>query len=107
MTEVRYRARRLTVSAFAAAALGGGLVACDQVSEQTQDAAVAVGCSQIEVDSGEIAENPEQARLVALIIRDFAPEENIRDLADQVAEDPNALNPRAQLADYVNEKCGR
>jgi hypothetical protein len=111
MTLVLDRTRRLTLSAFAAAAIGGGLTACDQLSEETQNAASNVAsdavCSQIDIDSGEIADNPEQARLVALIIRDLAPEENIRNLADQVADDPNALNPRAQLADYVDDKCGR
>jgi hypothetical protein len=110
MMMVRGRVR-FAVSVLAAAAigggLGGGLVACDQVSEETQDATTAVVCSRIQVDSGEIADNPETARLVALVVRDLAPEENIRDLAAQVAEDPNALNPRAQLADYVNDKCGR
>lgn len=99
--------RGMAVSAFAAAALGSGLVGCDQVSDETKDAATTVFCSQVDVDSGEIAENPDKARLVALVIRDLAPEENIRNLAAEVAEDPNALNPRAQLADYVNDKCGR
>ena len=103
----RARGPRFAVSVLAAAAFGGGLVACDQVSDETKDAATAVVCSKIDVDSGEIADNPETARLVALIVRDLAPEENIRDLAAEVAEDPNALNPRAQLAEYVNDKCGR
>ncbi|MBL7518821.1 hypothetical protein I6A84_12040 [Frankia sp. CNm7] len=97
----------MLAGALAALAVSAGGVGCGQISEETRKASLDVVCAEIDVDPGEIAENPERARLVALIVRDLAPEENIRDLADQVAKDPNAVNPRAQLAEWVDEKCGQ
>jgi hypothetical protein len=102
--------RRLAAAVLAAVAASSGLAGlagCGQVSDETKDAGTAVVCSRIDVDPGTIKNNPESARLVALIVRDLAPEANTRDLAARVADDPNALNPRVQLADWVDEKCRR
>jgi hypothetical protein len=95
------------VVAALAAAVASGLAGCDQVSDGTKAAGVDVVCSQIDVEPGEIENNPETARLVALLVRDLAPEENIRDIANQVAQDPSLLDPRAKLADWVDQKCRR
>ncbi|MBX6390693.1 MAG: hypothetical protein IRZ08_17165 [Frankia sp.] len=95
----------LTAAALALAV--GPLAACDQLSDETKDAGVIVACQQIEVDPGTIAENPEEARLVALIIRDLAPDDRISEIADIVADDPTLVSPRAQLAEWVDDKCGR
>ncbi|WP_230204789.1 hypothetical protein [Parafrankia elaeagni] len=98
------RPRFAVAMAFAAGA--AGLTGCDQVSEETRAAGGTVLCSQIRVEPSEIQQNPDSARLVALIVRDLAPEQNIKDLAGRVAEDPTALSPRAQLADWVADRCG-
>ncbi|MCK9903519.1 hypothetical protein MXD63_26135 [Frankia sp. Cpl3] len=98
------RPRFAVAMAFAAGA--AGLTGCDQVSEETRAAGGTVLCSQIRVEPSEIQQNPASARLVALLVRDLAPEQNIRDLAGRVAEDPTALSPRAQLADWVADRCG-
>jgi hypothetical protein len=102
---------RLVMAFFAVAVAVGGLAGCDQISDETKDAGVTLACSQIQSEVGadptEIENNPQTAKLVALIVRDIAPEENIRNIAAQVAEDPNALNPRVQLATWVDEKCRR
>ncbi|KPM54821.1 hypothetical protein ACG83_15470 [Frankia sp. R43] len=92
--------------AIAVAAGAAGLVGCDQVSEETRSAGATVLCSQIRVEPSEIEQNPDAARLVALVVRDLAPEENIRSLAGRVADDPTVLSPRAQLADWVADRCG-
>ncbi|MEX5634461.1 hypothetical protein [Parafrankia sp. FMc2] len=98
------RPRFAVAMAFAAGA--AGLTGCDQVSEETRAAGGTVLCSQIRVEPSEIQQNPDSARLVALLVRDLAPEQNIKDLAGRVAEDPTALSPRAQLADWVADRCG-
>ncbi|OAA28829.1 hypothetical protein UG55_1005351 [Frankia sp. EI5c] len=92
--------------ALAVAAGPAGLVGCDQFSAETRAAGATVVCSQIRIEPGEIEQNPDAARLAALVIRDLAPEENIRALADQVADNPTLLSPRAQLADWVADRCG-
>lgn len=105
----RRRRPRLAAAALATAAFGAGglLVGCDQLSEETRAAGADLLCSQIEVEPSDIEQNPETARLVALVIRDLAPEKHIRDLADRVADDPSLLDPRTQLARWVRDECTR
>ncbi|SQD99895.1 MULTISPECIES: hypothetical protein [unclassified Parafrankia] len=93
-------------AALFVAAGAAGLAGCDQVSEETRAAGATVVCSQINIQPSEIEQNPESARLVALLVRDLAPEDDIRAIADRVADDPTVLSPRAQLADWVDQRCG-
>jgi hypothetical protein len=109
MSVFRVRASwsRLVVAAVAAAAAWGGVVGCGQVSDETKNAAVDAICPKINVDPGKIEHDPAAARVVALVVRDLAPDEDIRDVANQVAQDPTVVNPRVKLANWVDEKCGR
>ncbi len=107
----RDRARRVRLvgpAVTAALAIGLiGLAGCSSVSEETKQAGTDALCSQIDARSADVRSSADVARLVALTVRDLAPDENVRQLAGRVAQSPGELALRGQLADWINNKCAR
>ncbi|WP_250290547.1 hypothetical protein [Frankia sp. CiP1_Cm_nod1] len=82
-----------------------GLAGCGAVSEETRRAGTDALCSQIEARTADVRASVDVARLVALTVRDLAPDGNVRQLADQVSRDPGNLELRGQLADWIDNRC--
>ncbi|WP_322755580.1 hypothetical protein [Frankia sp. Cas3] len=96
----------LVVAVLAVAVLVG-LVGCGSVSKETKQAGTDAVCAQIDARSADVRSSAQTARLVALVVRDLAPDENIRGIADRVSRNPGEINLRGQLADWVNDTCSR
>ncbi|SBW22115.1 hypothetical protein [Protofrankia symbiont of Coriaria ruscifolia] len=107
-TMARNRARRVRlVGPAVTTAVVIGLVGCGAVSEETRQAGTDALCSQIDARSADVRSSADAARLVALTIRDLAPDENARQLAGRVSQSPGELALRGQLADWIDNKCSR
>ncbi|ONH35646.1 hypothetical protein [Protofrankia sp. BMG5.30] len=89
----------------AVVAMTVGLAGCGAVSEETRQAGTDALCSQIEARAADVRASVDVARLVALTVRDLAPDGNVRQLADQVSHNPGDLELRGQLADWIDNKC--
>lgn len=100
---------RPVVTVAVATGLAGlvGLVGCGSVSQETRQAGTSAVCAQIDARSADIRASAQTARLAALVVRDLAPDGDIRDLADRVSRNPGEISLRGRLADWVNDTCAR